>query len=78
MRKFTEVTKKNNKVFIELLFWKELKTAFEIEEGYDVDHKKATNWSEEQEDELHRLHDEYVRDMPEEGKLLKVHFFELS
>jgi len=70
MRKFTDIAKKNNKVFIELLFWKELKTAYEIEEGYDADHKKATaNWTEEQEDELQRLHEEYVRNMPEEGKL---------
>lgn len=74
MRKFTDVAKKNNKVFIELLFWKDLKTAYEIEEGYDADHKKTTaNWTEEQEDELQRLHEEYVQNMPEEGKL----FFKL-
>jgi len=68
MRKFTEVAKKNKKVFMEILFWKELKTAFEIEEGYDADQITKTNWSEEQEDELHRLHEEYTRDMPDEGK----------
>lgn len=76
MRKFTEIARKNNKVFIELLFWKDLKTAYEIEEGYDADQsKKTTNWSEEQEDELHRLHEEYVRDMPEEGNYLGAHSF---
>lgn len=68
MRKFTEVAKKNKKVFMELLFWKELKTAYEIEEGYDADQNPKTNWNEEQEDELHRLHEEYTRDMPDEGK----------
>lgn len=69
MRKFTDIAKKNNKVFIELLFWKDLKTAYEIEEGYDADHKKITaNWTEEQEDELQRLHEEYVRNTPEDGK----------
>lgn len=69
MRKFTEVAKKNNKVFIELMFWKDLKTAYEIEEGYDANlNQKTINWTDEQEDELHRLHEEYTRDMPEEGK----------
>jgi len=69
MRKFTDTTRKNNKVFMELLFWKDLKVAYEIDEGYNVNEKKTTNWSEEQEDELHRLHEEYLRDMPEEGEL---------
>lgn len=69
MRKFTEVAKKNNKVFMELLFWKDLKAAYEIEEGYGAEqNNKTTNWTEEQEYELHRLHEEYIRDMPEEGK----------
>jgi len=54
---------------MELLFWKDLKVAYEIKEGYNVDEKKTTNWNEEQEDELHRLHEEYLRDMPEEGEL---------
>lgn len=72
MRKFTDIANKNKKVFMELLFWKDLKVAFEIEEGYDADeNKKSTNWNEEQEDELHRLHEEYLQDMPEDGKLLK-------
>uniref|UniRef100_A0A2H8TU68 Protein timeless n=1 Tax=Melanaphis sacchari TaxID=742174 RepID=A0A2H8TU68_9HEMI len=70
MRKFTEVAKKNKKVFIEILFWKDLKVAYEIEEGYDADQKnKTTNWNEEQEDELHRLHQEYLRDMPNEDEV---------
>lgn len=71
LRKFTDVAKKNDKVFVELLFWKDLKVAYEIEEGYGADeNKKTANWSEEQEDELHRLHEEYIRDMPKEGKYL--------
>lgn len=53
---------------MELLFWKDLKVAYEIEEGYDaVENKKTTNWTEEQEDELHRLHEDYIRNMPDEG-----------
>lgn len=72
MRKFTEVAKKNKKVFMELLFWKELKTAYEIEEGYDADQNPKTNWNEEQEDELHRLHEEYTRDMPDEDELVWI------
>lgn len=75
MRKFTEVANKNKKVFMELLFWKDLKVAFEIEEGYNVDeNKKTTNWNEEQEDELHRLHEEYLQKMPEDGKLLNLNY----
>ncbi|KAF0730149.1 protein timeless, partial [Aphis craccivora] len=70
MRKFTEVAKKNKKVFVELLFWKDLKVAYEIEEGYDADQKiKTTNWNEEEEDEVHRLHQEYVQDMPDEDEV---------
>lgn len=67
MRKFTDVAKKNNKIFMELLFWKDLKTAYEIEEGYDKN-QSTIDWTEEQEDELHRLHEEYLQNMPEEGK----------
>lgn len=75
MRKFYDVAQKNKKVFIELLFWKDLKGAFEIEEGYDASYnQKNINWNEEQEDELHRLHEEYVRDMPEEGKNFLFNF----
>ncbi|XP_025415567.1 protein timeless homolog isoform X4 [Sipha flava] len=70
MRKFTEVAQKNKKVFMELLFWKELKVAYEIEEGYNaVQNNKTTNWTEEQEDELHRLHEEYMRELPEEDEV---------
>ncbi|VVC29572.1 Hypothetical protein CINCED_3A024542 [Cinara cedri] len=70
IRKFTDATKKNNKVFVELLFWKDLKTAYEIEEGYDTNPKEvSTNWTEEQEDELHRLHEEYLQNMPDEDEL---------
>lgn len=71
MRKFTDVAKKNKKVFMELFFWKDLKVAYEIEEGYDANEsKKITNWTEEQEDELQRLHEDYIQNTPEEGKYL--------
>ncbi|KAM3967206.1 circadian regulator timeout [Aphomia sociella] len=61
LRKFTEVAAKNNKVFIELLFWKNGKDAAEIQHGYNlyVDQKDKPGrgtWSEEQEEELRRLY----------------------
>ena len=34
VRKFTEVAQKNGKVYMELLFWKTMRDAYEIEEGY--------------------------------------------
>ncbi|XP_031767070.2 protein timeless homolog isoform X2 [Galleria mellonella] len=61
LRKFTEVAAKNNKVFIELLFWKNSKDANEVQHGYDlyIDQKDKPGrgaWSEEQEEELRRLY----------------------
>ncbi|XP_059046079.1 protein timeless homolog [Achroia grisella] len=61
LRKFTEVAAKNNKVFIEILFWKNGKDAAEIQHGYNlyIDQKDKPGrgaWSEEQEEELRRLY----------------------
>ncbi|XP_047983993.1 protein timeless homolog isoform X2 [Leguminivora glycinivorella] len=61
LRKFTEVAKKNPKVFIELLFWTNSKDAIDIECGYDLysdqkDRVGKGTWSEEQEEELRNLY----------------------
>jgi timeless len=34
VRKFTEVAKSNSKVYMELLFWKTSRDAYDIEHGY--------------------------------------------
>ncbi|XP_053603776.1 protein timeless homolog [Plodia interpunctella] len=61
LRKFTEVASKSEKVFIELLFWKNPKDCAEIEHGYTLytDQKDKPGkgaWSEEQEEELRNLY----------------------
>ncbi|XP_075971735.1 circadian regulator timeout isoform X2 [Anticarsia gemmatalis] len=61
LRKFTEVAAKNPKVFIELLFWTNMKDSADIEHGYDLytdnrDKPGKGIWSEEQEEELRRLY----------------------
>lgn len=62
LRQFIRVAENNNKVFMELLFWKTNKEALEIEVGYDeqASGKQTTKqiWREEEEDELRRLFDE--------------------
>lgn len=40
--RFIEATEKNKKVFIELLFWKNCREAYELEEGYVKEEKKKT------------------------------------
>jgi timeless len=34
VRQFTEVARTNNKVYMELLFWKTPRDAYDIEQGY--------------------------------------------
>ncbi|KAG8314055.1 hypothetical protein J6590_101372 [Homalodisca vitripennis] len=69
MRKFTEMAKKNKKIFMEILFWKSKKEEEELENGYgnvkSKSHSAKNVWQEEQEDELRRLAAEYERDTPE-------------
>ncbi|XP_047528915.1 protein timeless homolog [Vanessa atalanta] len=65
LRKFTEIASKSNKVFIELLFWKNSKDSVEIEHGYDLYHDQRDKpgravWTEEQEEELRSLYMENV------------------
>jgi timeless len=61
--KFVKVAQKNKKVFMEILFWKNCREAYEIEEGYDQNANSKSNvkqlWTEEQELELNVLFDEY-------------------
>ncbi|XP_046963189.1 protein timeless homolog [Vanessa cardui] len=65
LRKFAEIASKSNKVFIELLFWKNSKDSVEIEHGYDLYHDQRDKpgralWTEEQEEELRSLYMENV------------------
>ncbi|XP_063230357.1 protein timeless homolog isoform X2 [Bacillus rossius redtenbacheri] len=64
LQKFAQVAEKNKKVFMELLFWKSSRDAFEIENGYGSystqTHSSKMAWTEEEEFELQRLYDEYM------------------
>ncbi|XP_069688768.1 protein timeless homolog [Periplaneta americana] len=64
VRQFTEVAKVNGKVYMELLFWKTARDAFDIEQGYgsyqEKTHSSKQAWSEEEEEELRRLYQEYT------------------
>ncbi|KAF7990289.1 hypothetical protein HCN44_000094 [Aphidius gifuensis] len=59
IRQFAEVAEKNQKAYMELLFWKNTSQAVEMVEGYDiqVENKKLkrTGWTETEEDELRTL-----------------------
>lgn len=70
--KFFEIARQNNKVYVEFLFWKGRKEAFEIEQGYEVSKEQTKGgakyvWTEEDEIELKQLYDEF-KDHLEEGK----------
>ncbi|GIY76214.1 protein timeless homolog [Caerostris darwini] len=60
LRKFFEVAEKNKKVFVELLFWKGRKEAYELEEGYGHPQPSTARgaWTEEEEEELKYLYEE--------------------
>ncbi|XP_075231727.1 uncharacterized protein LOC142330388 [Lycorma delicatula] len=67
IQQFIEISKKNRHAFLELLFWKKFNEAKEIIEGYGTYVKTYSSrnmWTEEQEDELRRLFEEYQRDNP--------------
>uniref|UniRef100_T1IWC9 Timeless C-terminal domain-containing protein n=1 Tax=Strigamia maritima TaxID=126957 RepID=T1IWC9_STRMM len=62
METFFTQAKSNNKIFMEILFWKGSTEVFEMEQGYgsyDTSKKTKQLWSEEEEDELRRLYDEF-------------------
>nr|CAD7462788.1 unnamed protein product [Timema tahoe] len=64
VRKFTEVAATNKKVFMELLFWKSNKDAYDIEQGYGSytaqTHSSKQVWGVEEEDELRQLYQEFM------------------
>ncbi|MCL4138271.1 UNVERIFIED_CONTAM: hypothetical protein GTU68_039250 [Idotea baltica] len=70
-RKFIQIAAENEKVFVEILFWKTNKDALEIECGYGVSSESSNSkqqvWAEEEEDELRRLYDEF-KDADTENK----------
>uniref|UniRef100_A0A1Y1K941 Timeless N-terminal domain-containing protein n=1 Tax=Photinus pyralis TaxID=7054 RepID=A0A1Y1K941_PHOPY len=63
LRQFFKLTEKNPKVFMETLFWKSSRDAFDIEEGYGSYHEQtkaeAQAWNETQEMELTQLFNEH-------------------
>ncbi|XP_039970840.1 protein timeless homolog [Bactrocera tryoni] len=68
VRKFVEVAPKNPKIYAELLFWKNIKEANELEGGYLDAYEPAKGvWTEEQEDQLRMLFEENQRN-PETDK----------
>jgi timeless len=79
VRKFVEKAKNNPTIYVELLFWKNKKLAYEIEEGYGSTQTKSKAgkilWTEEQEYELERLHTEFSEKV-EEGKDIADHILD--
>ncbi|RXG71731.1 Protein timeless-like protein [Armadillidium vulgare] len=74
-KKFVQTAGENKKVFMELLFWKTNKDALEIECGYgnsESDNTKRAPWTEEEEDELRRLYEEF-KDVQSEDKDVADH-----
>ncbi|XP_067623915.1 protein timeless homolog [Eurosta solidaginis] len=68
IRKFVEVAPTNPKIYAELLFWKSVKEANELEGGYCDAYEPAKGvWTEEQEDQLRMLVEENQRN-PESDK----------
>jgi len=74
--KFAKLCEKNKKMFVELFFWKGSRDAMQIEEGYETyaQPTKTTGasknqWTEDQENELIMLVEQYSA-MSDESKLL--------
>ncbi|XP_037944705.1 protein timeless homolog [Teleopsis dalmanni] len=69
IRKFAEVAPSNPKIYAELLFYKSIKEANELESGYCNEYESGAKgvWSEEQETELRFLFEENQRN-PETDK----------
>ncbi|XP_067832538.1 protein timeless homolog [Heptranchias perlo] len=69
LNRFFTLAAKNDKAYVELLFWKNIATIREMTEGYRKDeesgeNKRAPTWSSEEEEELETL---YLRFKEEEG-----------
>ncbi|XP_051532398.1 protein timeless homolog [Myxocyprinus asiaticus] len=62
LNRFFVFASKNNKAFVELLFWKNVGAVREMTEGYTKDGvgaKKKAKWTPEEEEELQRLYEEH-------------------
>uniref|UniRef100_A0A8C1L866 Timeless circadian clock n=1 Tax=Cyprinus carpio TaxID=7962 RepID=A0A8C1L866_CYPCA len=57
LNRFFVFATKNNKAFVELLFWKNVGAVREMTEGYNKDGLKR--WTPEEEEQLQRLYEEY-------------------
>ncbi|XP_029007427.1 protein timeless homolog [Betta splendens] len=67
LNRFFSLAAKNNKAYVELLFWKNPRAAHEMTEGYskEGDEKKPA-WTEEEEEELRKLYEEHLHsDVPD-------------
>uniref|UniRef100_A0A4W5RPD2 Timeless circadian clock n=1 Tax=Hucho hucho TaxID=62062 RepID=A0A4W5RPD2_9TELE len=60
LSRFFALAAKNNKAFVELLFWKSVGAVREMTEGYSKEgSKKKAKWTPEEEDELRTLYEEH-------------------
>uniref|UniRef100_A0A8C7CR29 Timeless circadian clock n=1 Tax=Oncorhynchus kisutch TaxID=8019 RepID=A0A8C7CR29_ONCKI len=60
LNRFFALAAKNNKAFVELLFWKSVGAAREMTEGYSKEgSNKKAKWTPEEEDELRTLYEEH-------------------
>ncbi|XP_028301834.1 protein timeless homolog isoform X2 [Gouania willdenowi] len=60
LKRFFSLTEKNNKAFVELLFWKNVGAVQEMTEGYNKDgEKNKPTWTEEEEEELRALYEDH-------------------
>uniref|UniRef100_A0A673K173 Timeless circadian clock n=1 Tax=Sinocyclocheilus rhinocerous TaxID=307959 RepID=A0A673K173_9TELE len=62
LNRFFVFATKNNKAFVELLFWKNVGAVREMTEGYNKDGAqklKKSKWTPEEEEQLQRLYEEY-------------------
>ncbi|XP_059185367.1 protein timeless homolog isoform X1 [Centropristis striata] len=60
LKRFFELAAKNNKAYVELLFWKNVGAVREMTEGYSKDGEgKKPTWTEEEEEELRKLYEEH-------------------
>ncbi|KAG1662164.1 Protein timeless [Nymphon striatum] len=67
---FFKTAATNKTIFIEILFWKNTREVYEIEEGYGTyqqSHGSKYMWTEEQDEELKKLYEEY-KETIEPGK----------
>ncbi|TKS71507.1 Protein timeless -like protein [Collichthys lucidus] len=69
---FFSLAAKNNKAYVELLFWKNVGAAREMTEGYTKDGEgKKPSWTEEEEEELRKLYEEHRDSEDVLGNILK-------